>query len=81
MAGELTNRGHPVSDRTVARMLREMGFSLQGNAKVLEGAQHEDRDAQFGYLAVQVAEHTEAGQPVVSVDTKKKLRHEVARGE
>ncbi|MGI8534896.1 MAG: ISAzo13 family transposase, partial [Mycobacteriales bacterium] len=72
LAGELTNRGHPVSDRTVARMLREMGFSLQGNAKVVEGAQHEDRDAQFGYLAVQVAEHTSAGQPVISVDTKKK---------
>jgi len=72
LAGELTNRGHPVSDRTVARMLREMGFSLQGNAKVIEGAQHQDRDAQFGYLGVQVAEHIEAGQPVVSVDTKKK---------
>jgi len=72
LAGELTARGHPVSDRTVARMLREMGFSLQGNAKVVEGAQHEDRDAQFGYLAVQIAEHTAAGEPVVSVDTKKK---------
>src|SRR5680860_715215 len=72
LAGELTSRGHPVSDRTVARMLRELGFSLQGNAKVVEGTQHEDRDAQFGYLNVQVAEHTNAGQPVVSVDTKKK---------
>jgi transposase len=72
LAGELTRLGHPVSDRTVARMLREMGFSLQGNAKVIEGAQHEDRDAQFGYLAVQVAEHIAAGAPVVSVDTKKK---------
>ena len=72
LAGELTSRGHPVSDRTVARMLREMGFSLQGNAKVVEGAQHEDRDAQFGYLNVQVAEHAGAGAPVVSVDTKKK---------
>jgi transposase len=72
LAGELTRRGHPVSDRTVARMLREMGFSLQGNAKVLEGAQHEDRDAQFGYLAVQVSEHLAAGAPVVSVDAKKK---------
>jgi transposase len=72
LAGELTRRGHPVSDRTVARMLREMGFSLQGNAKVVEGAQHEDRDAQFGYLAARVAEHIGAGQPVVSVDTKKK---------
>jgi transposase len=72
LAGELTRLGHPVSDRTVARMLRGMGFSLQGNAKVIEGAQHEDRDAQFGYLAVQVAEHIAAGASVVSVDTKKK---------
>jgi transposase len=72
LAGELTRRGHPVSDRTVARMLAELGFSLQGNAKVVEGTQHADRDAQFGYLAVQAGEHAAAGQPVVSVDTKKK---------
>ncbi len=50
LAAALTAMGHRVSDRTVARMLREMGFSLQGNAKVTEGRQHEDRDAQFGYL-------------------------------
>ena len=72
LAEVLTRQGHRVSDRTVARMLREMGFSLQGNAKVIEGAQHADRDAQFGYLAEQVAEHLADGQPVVSVDTKKK---------
>lgn len=72
LAAALCDRGHPVSDRTVARMLREMGFSLQSNAKVTEGAQHEDRDAQFEYLAGQVGEHMGAGQPVISVDTKKK---------
>ena len=72
LAAALSDRGHPVSDRTVARMLREMGFSLQSNAKVTEGAQHEDRDAQFEYLAGQVGEHMGAGQPVISVDTKKK---------
>jgi hypothetical protein len=72
LAGALTEQGHPVSDRTVARMLRGMGFSLQGNAKVIEGKQHADRDAQFRYLAEQVDEHVAAGQPVVSVDTKKK---------
>jgi transposase len=72
LAGALTATGHPVSDRTVARMLQDMGFSLQGNAKVIEGKQHADRDAQFRYLAGQVAEHVAAGQPVVSVDTKKK---------
>ena len=64
--------GHPVSDRTVTRMLGSLGFCLQGNAKVTEGNQHADRDAQFRYLATQVAEHTELGQPVVSVDAKKK---------
>jgi transposase len=72
LAAALTGLGHPVSDRTVARMLRGMGFSLQGNAKVVEGSQHEDRDAQFTYLAIQVSEHIGAGQPVISVDTKKK---------
>src|SRR5271165_1734392 len=72
LAGALTAAGHVVSDRTVARMLAEMGFSLQGNAKVTEGRQHEDRDAQFGYLNDQVAAHMAAGQPVVSVDAKKK---------
>jgi hypothetical protein len=72
LAGALTEAGHPVSDRTVARMLAAMGFSLQGNAKVIEGRQHEDRDAQFGYLNRCVGDHIAAGQPVISVDTKKK---------
>jgi hypothetical protein len=61
-----------VSDRTVARMLRPQGFSLQANAKVTEGRQHTDRDAQFGYLNTQVSDHLAAGAPVVSVDAKKK---------
>jgi transposase len=72
LARALTESGHPVSDRTVARMLRAQGFSLQANTKVTEGRQHEDRDAQFRYLAAQVAEHSAAGQPVISVDAKKK---------
>lgn len=72
LAGALTEAGHPVSDRTVARMLRNLGFSLQGNAKVVEGAQHADRDAQFRYVGERVREHAGAGQPVISVDTKKK---------
>jgi hypothetical protein len=72
LAGALTAAGHVVSDRTVARMLAGMGFSLQGNAKVTEGRQHADRDAQFRYLNDQVAAHMAAGQPVVSVDAKKK---------
>jgi hypothetical protein len=72
LAAALTAMGHRVSDRTVARMLREMGFSLQGNAKLTEGRQHEDRDAQFAYLNTMVTDHVAAGQPVISVDTKKK---------
>jgi len=72
LAAALTSSGHPVSDRTVARMLQALGFSLQGNAKVIEGRQHEDRDAQFRYLAAQATEHAAAGQPVISVDAKKK---------
>jgi transposase len=72
LADALTKAGHVVSDRTVARMLRAEGFSLQANAKVTEGSQHADRNAQFGYLNEQVAGHLAAGAPVVSVDTKKK---------
>jgi transposase len=72
LAGALAEQGHPVSDRTVARMLRAQGFSLQANTKVTEGRQHEDRDAQFRYLADQIARHASAGQPVISVDAKKK---------
>jgi len=72
LAGALTELGHPVSDRTVARMLRAQGFSLQANTKVTEGRQHADRDAQFRYLDGQVTQHAAAGQPVISVDAKKK---------
>ena len=72
LAAELTEAGHRVGADTVATLLREHGFSLQANAKTIEGNQHPDRDAQFGYLADQVAQHQDAGQPAVSVDTKKK---------
>ena len=56
----------------MADLLREEGFSLQGNAKTLEGKQSPDRDAQFRYLNEQVRVHQDAGEPVISVDTKKK---------
>ena len=72
LAGALTSAGHAVSDRTVARMLAGLGFSLPGNAKVSEGRQHEDRDAQFRHINARVSEFIAAGQPVVSVDAKKK---------
>jgi hypothetical protein len=72
LADELTRQGHPVSAPTVGRLLRSAGFSLQANAKTLEGAQHPDRDAQFRYLNQQVKEHQADGEPVISVDTKKR---------
>lgn len=72
LAGELTRQGHPVSAPTVGRLLRGQGFSLQASTKTLEGRQHPDRDAQFRYIGERVKEHQAAGQPVVSVDTKKK---------
>jgi transposase len=72
LAAELTAAGHRVGPDTVARLLREQGFSLQANAKKLEGGQHPDRDAQFSYLNAQAGDHLAAGDPVISVDTKKK---------
>ena len=72
LAGELTAAGHRVGADTVARLLREQGFSLQANTKTIEGAGHPDRDAQFAYLNDQAREHLAAGDPVISVDTKKK---------
>lgn len=72
MADELTRRGHPVSDKTVARCLRAMGYSLQLNRKTKEGVQHPNRDAQFRYINRQEALYRASGDPVISVDTKKK---------
>src|SRR6201997_4575715 len=72
LAAELTAQGHKVSADTVGDLLREEGFSLQGNAKTIEGRRHPGRDAQFRYISGQVARHLTAGQPVISVDTKKK---------
>ncbi len=69
---KLTRQGHHVGADTVGDLLREEGFSLQGNAKTLEGKQSPDRDAQFGYINAQVKDHQQAGEPVVSVDTKEK---------
>jgi transposase len=72
LAEELTRQGHRVSAPTVGKLLVEQGFSLQANVKTLEGKQHPDRDAQFHYLNEQVKQHQAAGEPVISVDTKKK---------
>ena len=72
LAAELTAQGHKVSADTVGDLLRAEGFSLQGNAKAVEGKQHPDRDAQFRYISGQVREYQAARDPVVSVDAKKK---------
>jgi DDE family transposase len=72
LAEALGLRGHQVSYPTVALLLKDLGYSLQGNRKTREGSSHADRDAQFGYINRQVCASQEQGQPVVSVDTKKK---------
>ena len=72
LAAELARRGHPIAWRTVARCLHELGYSLQANRKTREGPQHPDRDAQFQYLNRRVKAFLQTGDPVISVDTKKK---------
>jgi hypothetical protein len=72
LAEELTRQNHPVSDRTVAALLYAAGYSLQANRKTREGKDHPDRNAQFEYISQQVQRVQKRGQPVVSVDTKKK---------
>ncbi len=72
LADELTGRGHPVGFRTVPKLLRELGYSLQSARKALEGKQHPDRDAQFCHINDTVSQAIAAGQPAISIDTKKK---------
>jgi len=72
LAEALTEAGHPCSHMRVAELLHELGYSLQGNAKQLEGKQHPDRDAQFRHINAVAGRYLRAGDPVVSVDTKKK---------
>lgn len=72
LAGELTANDHPISHEKVAQLLREMGYSLQGNRKLEEGEEHPDRDAQFRHINQEVQRALQRGWPVISVDTKKK---------
>lgn len=72
LARQLTAQGFKVSAELVRRLLHEMGYSLQAPAKQEEGASHPDRDAQFEYLNGIVAARLAVGEPVISVDTKKK---------
>jgi hypothetical protein len=72
LADALVGMGHEVSPDTVGRLLHALGYSLQATSKQIEGTEHPDRDAQFRYLSGRVEEHLAQGQPVISVDTKKK---------
>jgi hypothetical protein len=72
LAEELVRQGFEVSSRSVLRLLHKLGYSLQANAKVSEGRQHPDRDAQFNHLNDTASSFINDGQPVISVDAKKK---------
>lgn len=72
LAAELRAIGHCVSDRTVATLLKKSGYSLQAMRKTKEGGTHEHRDAQFANIAAKVNTYQAEGQPVVSIDAKKK---------
>ena len=72
LAKALTSQGHPVSHTTVGHLLEELDYSLQGTRKTQEGDSHPDRDAQFRYINKQVQAFQKAGQPVISVEAKKK---------
>lgn len=72
LAQELQRQGYPIADRKVADLLHQMQYSLQGNAKTIEGAQHPDRNAQFEFISKETKAFQRRSQPVISVDTKKK---------
>ena len=72
LSGALTAAGHRCSPQTCWRLLGEQGFSTQSNARVAEGKQHAGRDAQFRHIAAQARGYLAAGDPVISVDAKKK---------
>ena len=72
LSEELEEAGHRVGPDTVGRLLKDAGYSLQGNAKVVEGKQHPDRDGQFQHINEQAESFQASGDPVISVDTKKK---------
>jgi Rhodopirellula transposase DDE domain len=76
LAEDLVRQGFAVSSRTVLRLLHRLGYSLQANAKVTEGRQHPDCDAQFRYLNDMAQGFIDDGQPAISVDTKKRGHQE-----
>lgn len=74
LADELHRQGHQIGRQKVSELLKALGYSLQSTRKVKEGASHPDRDAQFNHINSQVKVFQRRGQPVISVDTKKKER-------
>jgi hypothetical protein len=72
LADALSADAHPVSHVRVGELLHSLGYSLQSNAKAVEGKQHPDRDAQFGHINAAASRYLKAGDPVISVDSKKK---------
>src|SRR6267154_3484314 len=72
LAEELQHEGHAVSYQTVSELLHALGYSLQANQKTVEGNQHADRDEQFEYINRKARRYLKQGEPVISVDTKKK---------
>ena len=72
LADALSRQGHALSPRTVGRLLNDAGYSLQSNRKTVEGSSHPDRNAQFLHISRTVRAFQDRGQPVISVDTKKK---------
>jgi len=72
LAGELDAQGYSVSHSMIGELLHSMGYSLQANRKTSEGKQHPDRNEQFEFINLLVEEHLEKGNPVISVDAKKK---------
>ena len=72
LAAELRRQGHAVSHQTISELLHDLGYSLQANRKALEGTSHPDRDAQFRHINEAVQLQLALGEPVISVDTKKK---------
>jgi transposase len=72
LAAELTRQGHRTSPRMVAVLLQQLGYSLQGNRKTIEGTRHPDRNAQFEHINARVRAYLRQGEPAISVDTKKK---------
>lgn len=72
LVDELKRQGFSIGRERVGQLLKEAGYSLQANSKTREGGKHPDRNAQFEHIAMEVAKHQDSGQPVISVDAKKK---------